>query len=280
MQVQDWLKRGVLMLDKDTLLELEAVETKLNELLPKLSKDKVRELKTLVLKHYITAFNVKNKPLKYGTLNKGFNSQELDAFLSIARQSNRKFFLLFWSMSSIGLRIGEAIRIRLSDINQSTREIKILSEKTHVPNLLIIPLPLFNELKDYINENKASIDRAQGYVFFADKETSHAKRLEPWLEQNYVRKVFRSYLGLAGLDEVYGESDETRGRSVRHLHRLTTHSLRHHAITKFAKQSNGNLILTSRFARHLKPETTMLYVHSDKSELYSFVEQMARTPKL
>lgn len=143
-----------------------------------------------------------------------------------------------------------------------------------VLNTMIIPLNLFNQTLEYINENKEQIGKAKGYLFYVDRDISHAKRKDPFLEVNYVRKVFRDYVKLAGLDEEYAMSEERQGREPRHLHRLTTHSLRHHAITKFSKQTNGNLILTSRFARHLKPDTTLTYIHSDKSELYAYVEQM------
>ena len=72
---------------------------------------------------------------------------------------------------------------------------------------------------------------------------------------------------------MYDTSDESsQGRSVRQLHRLTTHSLRHYAITAFAKQINGNLVLTSRFARHSDPSTTMTYISTRKEELYSEID--------
>jgi integrase len=53
---------------------------------------------------------------------------------------------------------------------------------------------------------------------------------------------------------------------------LTTHSLRHYAITSFAKQTNGNLVLTSRFARHSNPSTTMTYITIRKEELYKEID--------
>jgi integrase len=262
------------MMGKGTVLEAQQLEAQLESLLPRLSKAKVRHLKELILHHYIKAYNIKSNQIpRYGTLNKGFRQEELDKFL--AAVDNPKFRLFFSYQAYLGLRIGEAVKIRLEDINQATRELKVFTEKARVLNTMIIPLPFFNETLEYVKANEAQIGSAQGYLFYANKEASHAKRTDPWLELNYVRKVFRSYIRLAGLDEVYGQSEERDGRGIRHLHRLTTHSLRHYAITKFSKATNGNLILTSRFARHLKPETTLNYVHSDKSELYSYAEQMA-----
>ena len=131
-------------------------------------------------------------------------------------------------------------------------------------------MQLFKDTIAFISKYRAEIEKAQGYLFYADK--LRTKRPEPFLEQNYVRNRFRHYIVLAGLDEVYDTSDETQERSVRHLHRLTTHSLRHYAITRFAKQTNGNLVLTSRFARHSDPSTTMTYISTKKEELYKEID--------
>ncbi|MGC8791602.1 MAG: hypothetical protein ACP5PO_08880, partial [Desulfurella sp.] len=89
----------------------------------------------------------------------------------------------------------------------------------------------------------------------------------------YARKVFREALKDSGLDYAYGYSEEAYpGRKERPLYRLTTHSLRHYAITKFAKSTNGNIVLTSRFARHADPSTTMQYVSRDNEELYKNID--------
>lgn len=190
---------------------------------------------------------------------------------------NKKFRLLYSYQAYIGLRIGEVVKINFKDFNWNTHELKIFTEKARVLNTLIVPSSLYNETLDYINANKEQIEKAQGFLFYADHEASHnTTRKEPYLELNYVRKVFRGYIRQAGLDEVYGTSE---GNVARHLHRLTTHSLRHYSITKFYKTTHDP-VLTSRFARHLKPDTTLTYIHSDKSELYSYMEQMVTSLKV
>jgi integrase len=82
-------------------------------------------------------------------------------------------------------------------------------------------------------------------------------------------------VNLANIDQVYDISEESNARTPRRLHRLTTHSLRHYAITSFSKQTNGNLVLTSRFARHADPSTTMIYISTKKEELYKELDNMA-----
>lgn len=79
----------------------------------------------------------------------------------------------------------------------------------------------------------------------------------------------------ARLDEVYDVSTEKDGRPAHKLHRLTTHSLRHYAITRFARSTNGNVVLTSRFARHRDMSTTSRYINTDKKEIYEVIDALS-----
>ena len=94
------------------------------------------------------------------------------------------------------------------------------------------------------------------------------------MDQNYVRNAFRHYVRLAGLDGTYEVSEESQHRTPRSLHRLTIHSLRHYTITRFSKQTNGDLVLTCRFARHSRPDTTMVYISTRKEELYKQIDSI------
>ena len=58
------------------------------------------------------------------------------------------------------------------------------------------------------------------------------------------------------------------------MHLLTTHSLRPYAITRFARETNGNVVLASKFARHSDPSTTMRYIHTDKREFYQAIDEI------
>lgn len=261
-------------MDKLAIAELEEIEAKLNDLMPKLGKHKVRMLNQMIAKFYAKRWQKKTKKImKYGTLNKGFNEQELEVFLKAI--DNPKYKLIFKFQAYLGLRIGEAVKVNLKNVNLQTREIIVHTEKARVINTLILPIPLYQELLLYLEENKDAITRADGYIFYADKSKSRTPDLH--LNVAYVRKVFRQISEQVNLDEVYAESDETEpSRTPRHLHRLTTHSLRHFAITTFSKKTNGNLVLTSRYARHQNPNTTLTYINSDKSELYAIIEQMVK----
>ena len=229
----------------------------------------LQKLQSVLHKTQTKRFAGKRKTPKYGSVSKAFSDSQLQRFLHVI--DSDKFRLLFSYQAQLGLRIGEAVRVNINSIDLETRELILKTEKAQVMDSLLIPTPLFKETIAFISKHKVEIEKAQGYLFYADK--LRTKRPEPYLEQNYVRHIFREYVRMAGLDEVYDTSDESsQDRSVRHLHRLTTHSLGHYAITSFAKQTNGNLVLTSRFARHSDPSTTMTYISTRKEELYKEID--------
>lgn len=256
-------------MDKLAMVELEREKEILAELMPRLGKHKIRELRKVIDKHMKQRFQLKNKIPKYGSLNKGFTELQLQAFLRVVDKP--KYNLLFSYMAYLGLRIGEAVKVNTKDIDFQNREIRIRSEKTHVLDLLIIPLHLFQQTEEFVSQHKSQIENAQGYLFFRDFERGH--RAEPYVEQNYVRKLFREYANESGLEEVYDVTEEQNGRVKRKLHLLTTHSLRHYAITHFYNQTK-NWLMTSKFARHLAPSTTTTYIYQDREELYAQIDKV------
>ena len=210
-----------------------------------------------------------NGPPKYGSINKGFTELELQRFLRSIK--SEKFALLFKYQAYMGLRIGEVTKLHISNIDFDKRELTLKSEKSGKMDALLVPLDLFKETVEFAAKNAAQIKAANGYIFYKENDNNHNSLLH--VEQNYARKVFREIIKECGLDATYGESDESLyHRNERTLHRLTTHSLRHYAITKFAKSTNGNVVLASRFARHANPSTTMRYISKDNEELYKEIE--------
>ena len=197
-------------------------------------------------------------------MNKAFTELELQHFLR--NVANEKFSLLFRYQAFLGLRVGEVCKLHLSNIDFDKREMTIKSEKSRKLDSLIIPIELFRDTVNFINKNSAAVKAARGFIFFKENNNNH--NCLDHLDQNYVRKIFRECIVSSGLDMTYGSSDENYGRKERSLHRLTTHSLRHYAITRFSKSTNGNVVLTSRFARHSSPTTTMNYIRKDSEELY------------
>ncbi len=259
------------MMDSERLNELILVEAKLEELLPHMSKHRIENLQRLVAKSFVKRFGTTRKKPKYGNISKCFSDLELQRFFKAI--SDEKMRLLFLYQSCLALRIGEVVKVNIKDLNLETRELVIHTEKEGegAVDSLIVPTDLFRETLNFIRAHSLEIEQAQGYLFYASNEKTTRKGSH--LEKNGARNFFRETCIKAGLVDVYSVTDETVGRPIRKLYRLTTHSLRHYAITRFAKQSNGNLVLTSRFARHREPSTTMTYIAKDKTHLYETIEQ-------
>ena len=230
----------------------------------------LRKLRSIVHKALKKRF-AGSKPVKYGTLNKGFTEQELLQFLRNVK--NDKFRLLFKYQAYLGLRIGEACSLGIGNFNFEKKELIIKSEKSNKIDALLIPADLFRETVNFILRNQQPIKNSSNHIFF--KENDNNRNRVQHVNLHYVRKVFREAVGNAGLEFVYAYTDEDLyNRNQRKLHRLTTHSLRHYAITRFAKGTNGNLVLVSRFARHADPSTTMRYISKDNEELYKNIESV------
>jgi integrase len=202
-------------------------------------------------------------------MNKGFTDFELERFFKNVK--NQKFRLLFRYQAFLGLRIGEVCRLNLGNIDFDKRELTLNTEKSQVMDSLKIPVELFIETSAFIRTHGKAIEKSAGFIFF--KENDNNNNGLKHVDENNVRKIFRQAVVGANIDQIYGESDESMyHRTPRTLHKLTTHSLRHYAITKFAKSSNGNIVLTSRFARHTNPTITIRYIAKDNEQLYSLID--------
>jgi integrase len=235
-----------------------------------LPQKKIDKLRTIMLASCKKRFKRSRTP-KYGTMNKGFTESELELFLRNVK--NAKFRLLFKYQAYLGLRVGEVCRLNLSNIDFDKRELTLKTEKSQVMDSLKIPIGLFSETADFIHSHGKAIAKSAGFIFYKDNDNN--KNGRPHINEHYARKVFREAVIASDLDTAYGESDESLyHRTPRVLHKLTTHSLRHYAITKFAKSSNGNVVLTSRFARHCSPNMTMRYIAKDNEQLYDQIENI------
>lgn len=250
------------------LEELERIKGELKELMPLLSKWRVEELQKLISHHYTTRWKHR-KYRKYGSVGKNFTSEELQRFFSAV--DNRRALLLFRFMAVEALRITEACRLNVRDFDLNTRILRIKTEKAHSLDTLICPKGLFLELISYLKTYEREICASDGYLFFKDKRRT--RNSKPYLEPNFVRKLFRAYTERAGLTDVYDTSEETiPARKRRHLHRLTSHSLRHYAITTFNRSVGGDIMLTKAYARHREISSTQVYVHTSQQELFSAQE--------
>jgi integrase len=211
---------------------------------------------------------LRSKRPKYGSMNKGFTEEELERFFSVI--DDPKMHLLFSFQAIMGLRIGETVRINIKDVNLRTRELRILTEKSRKTDYLLMPVKLFDTVLQYIGTYEREIAAARGFLFFSFMQGRRTQLTEPRITTETARAKFQKYIRKAELEEIYGYSTSAKPKP---LYRLSPHSLRHFAVTNFCRKNGGNVILASKFARHTNLQTTMIYVHTEKAELYESIER-------
>jgi integrase len=94
-----------------------------------LSQDRLKKLVTAVSETRKNKYE-RRRGKKYGGLNKGFTDEELERFFKFC--SNPKAFLAFFLMANLGLRVGEVVKIKLSDL-----DFKIYYENNRDPIILL-----------------------------------------------------------------------------------------------------------------------------------------------
>jgi len=211
---------------------------------------------------------LRRKTPKYGSMNKAFTDEELERFFGVIEDP--KFHLLFSFQAIMGLRIGEAVRVNIKDVNLRTRELRIFTEKSGKTDYSLIPLQLFDRVIHYIDAYEKEIAAAKGFLFFSFTKGNRKPETEHCVTSETARAYFEKCIKKAKLEEIYGYAATGNPRA---LHRLSTHSLRHYAITNFVRKNQGNAVLASRFARHSNLQTTMTYIHTSKNELYESIER-------
>jgi integrase len=242
-------------------MDYESLKREVSKSAATLSQYKLRQLRLILSKGIRERYPYSRIP-KYGDLSLAFTDTQFEQFLSKVRNGKLKF--LFKMQAILGLRIGEVVGINIREIDFNTRELVFESEKVKTIARLLFPLPLFDELKSYINSHKFYIYRSGGYLFY--KDSDNTKNHVPHIDPHYAAKKFNEARKRAGLDEVYGHA-----KGGRPLYRFSTHSLRRYGGTHF-HQVSKDILKTSKYLRHLNIKNTVKYVCVGRDEIYHDLE--------
>jgi len=242
----------------------------LPDFLDNLSKHKLAKLCTFVNSVYRIKYRPKSRKTKYGNINKGFTEEELDRFLSSVKHP--KAYLAFLLQSHLGLRVSEAVSIKIDDINFSNNKIRISTLKAKTGDILRMPVRVQKFLKVWVQKHIKSIEKHQGYILFSSNPKQKRLNISP----HWLRKIFRETCIVANLNEFYDYADDTRNRFIqkgRKLHRLTTHSLRHYYITKCYNHCK-NPVLTQKLARHTDLQSTQTYININLEKMDKVIDEV------
>lgn len=184
--------------------------------------------------------------------------EEVNRFFEII--DHRKYRTLFKLIYYCGgLRLGEAVKLKVSDVDISSRKIKIMHSKSGIIQFVPIPDLFYQEFMDYY---KRIIDRKEIWLFPSDKEY-----YKP-ICKNTCWLKFKDYLRRADLPTYY------HPHSLRHA--IATHiyndMLREYGI--------ADIKILQEMLGHKNPGSTMHYLHVEpdliKQKIEHFLDK-ART---
>lgn len=192
------------------------------------------------IKHY---FNFKNivvdefeikRPSKDKKLPNVLSKAEVKALFDATR--NLKHKVLLSLVYSAGLRIGEAINLRLKDIDFERGLIHIKSAKGRKDRYTLLSKGLIPLLQTYVNHYNPNVLLFEG------------RQGEPYTQVS-ARQVLKKSLQLAGIKKY-----------------ATLHTLRHSFATHLL-ESGTDIRYIQELLGHNSPKTTMIYTHVSTTNL-------------
>ena len=194
----------------------------------------------------------------FGNVDRAFTENELRAFFHQIKDYRAR--VCFGLQAYAGLRLGEAVVVRLEDFDWENRELKILTEKTGLIDFVPVSQPLFDLLQHYCKAFKGKIGKSGGWLIYSKYGTGNAST-------NAMRNVFRKACRRAKLNRIYGID-----KKHHELHVLTTHSLRYYFASKLHSEGVSELTI-SRLLRHTNLASTSQYIVKTRGQLHSAVKQ-------
>src|SRR2546430_12629927 len=149
------------------------------------------------------------------------------------------------------LRREEIVLLRVDDIDWRTHTITVRAEisKNKMPGTIVLSHPTWMRLKEYLEEDRATLAaaygaEANGPIFLSDSHRNPGQPLSKWT----VKDIF------------------DRISDALEIPQLTPHKMRHLMLTEL-KKSGMDLLDVSRYARHRTIASTEIYLHTDLSDL-------------
>lgn len=179
-------------------------------------------------------FNV-HRPRKAKTLPEVLSTQDIKAIMDHTKNLKHKTLLAL--LYSGGLRIGEAINLRISDIDSKRMLIHIKLAKGKKDRYTLLSPTILELLRNYYKTYKP-----QDYLFEGQGSVQYTS--------SSAQQVLKKAVALAGI----------KGK------RITLHTLRHSFATHLL-ESGTDLRYIQELLGHSSPKTTMIYTHVSQQRL-------------
>lgn len=237
-------------------------ENKLKKLIKKTSQTRKKKYK-------------RNKNTKYGNLCRAMKLEDLNKFFSAIKPEEYRFKVLFLIQCFLGLRIGEAVKIQLNDLNFQEKWIKIHTEKKrfNAIDFMAMHEKLQYLLLDYINIYEKDIQKHQNYLFWS--QSGYCKT--PHFSPSFARTIFRRICNRAGLTQTYGKREaitqKLKPENQGNLYLYSTHSLRH-AFCQYLRMHKIPIEIAKTLMRHESIKSTEVYYKATQKEANQALEQI------
>ncbi|MFD2697925.1 tyrosine-type recombinase/integrase [Mesonia sediminis] len=193
------------------------------------------------LKHYVILFNIELqedlnhlRPKRNKSLPGVLSLEEVLRILQATKNLKHRF--IFALLYSSGLRIGEALSLRVSDLNIERRQLFIHRSKGRKDRVVILADTILPLLYNYLNTY-------QPRHFLIEGRSGHAYQASS-VRASLKRAVLRAKITKT----------------------VTPHTLRHSFATHLL-ETGVDLRYIQELLGHSKPETTMIYTHVSRKQL-------------
>ncbi|WP_306644193.1 tyrosine-type recombinase/integrase [Bacillus pseudomycoides] len=167
---------------------------------------------------------------------------EVKKFLQdVLENKNKRNYAIVILLAYTGLRISEALSIKMNDFNLQTGECIIRNGKGEKQRVVLLNSKVIHALRDYLLERKAySVAQQSPYLFISKKREK--------LDRTVVNRIFQSYSEM-----------------------ITPHQLRHFFCTN-AIEKGFSIHEVANQAGHSNIHTTLLYTNPNQLQLKNKLE--------
>jgi integrase/recombinase XerD len=173
--------------------------------------------------------------------------QDVEKFRQLVLESgNKRNFALVTLLAYAGLRISEALNLKLDDISIGTREIIVHEGKGNKTRTVLMNQKVKDALEEYLKERKSDSE----YLFVSKQKKQ--------LDRTTVNKIFADFSKKVRDDENF---------------RITPHDLRHFYCS-YALKIGMDVHEVANQAGHSNIHTTLLYTNPTKKEMLEKIDRM------
>ncbi|QTV05094.1 tyrosine-type recombinase/integrase [Faecalibacter bovis] len=183
------------------------------------------------------------RPKKPNLLPKVLSVNEVRQIINLT--TNLKHQMILKSIYGMGLRVSEAVNLKIEDLDSDTMLVHIKGAKGKKDRIVILPETLLLELREY-------------YVVYKPKEYLFENRFGNQMSTRSIQMIFKNGLELSKSRKKVG-----------------VHSLRHSFATHLL-ESGTDVILIQQLLGHNSIKTTLTYTHVSRKSIQKIQSPLDR----